>query len=90
MRSKLTTEVGRRILHAVGTFGAYLVDDAAGGYMGKDGKTNINYEQGVAEEVMANYGLILGATPDTQGGVLYVFLLSFVPLITQVYIKSNT
>ena len=38
------------MLDALSSFGAYLVDDAAGTYLGKDGKTNINYEQGVAEE----------------------------------------
>ena len=56
---------------ALSTFGAYLVDDAAGTYLGKDGKTNINYEQGVAEEVMQEYGLILGASPRTQKGILF-------------------
>ena len=54
MRSKLTTEVGRRILHAVGTFGAYLVDDAAGNGLGD---VNINYEVGVAAEVLELYGV---------------------------------
>ena len=33
------------MLHALATFGAYLVDDAAGTYLGANGKTNINYEQ---------------------------------------------
>ena len=54
MRSKLSTEVGRRILHAVSTFGAYLVDDAAGNGLGD---VNINYEVGVAAEVLELYGI---------------------------------
>eukprot|EP01047_Picozoa_sp_COSAG01_P008937 COSAG01_NODE_360_length_18184_cov_21.881780_19_plen_410_part_00 len=67
----LNTTVGKRILRALATYGAYLVDDAAGTYLGKFGKTNINYEQGVAEEVMENEGLIVGASPHTQQGVLF-------------------
>jgi hypothetical protein len=69
--TKLKTVVGKRILKALTRFGAYLVDDAAGTYLGKFGKTNINYEQGVAEEVLANFGLILGVSPHTQGGSLF-------------------
>jgi hypothetical protein len=69
--ARLKTVVGKRILKAASTFGAYVVDDAAGSYLGEYGKTNINYEQGVAEEVMQNYGLILGASAHTQQGVLF-------------------
>ena len=70
--AKLKTVVGKRILRALVTFGAYIVDDAAGTYLGAFGKTNINYEQGVADEVAENYdGLILGASPHTQGGLLF-------------------
>ncbi len=54
MRSALNTEVGRRVLHAVSTFGAYLVDDAAGSGLGN---VNINYEVGVAAEVLELYGM---------------------------------
>eukprot|EP01045_Picozoa_sp_COSAG04_P013383 COSAG04_NODE_947_length_9223_cov_6.404757_6_plen_454_part_00 len=69
--AELKTVVGKRILHSLATFGAYLVDDAAGTYLGAYGKTNINYEQGVAEEVLENFGLILGASPHTQKGILF-------------------
>lgn len=69
--AKLKTVVGKRILKALSTFGGYVVDDAAGTYLGEYGKTNINYEQGVADEVMENFGLILGASPHTQQGVLF-------------------
>ena len=68
---KLKTVVAKRILKALSTFGAYVVDDAAGTYLGEYGKTNINYEQGVADEVMENYGLDLNASPHTQHGVLF-------------------
>ena len=68
--TKLKTVVGKRILKALTRFGAYLIDDAAGTYLGKFVKTNINYKQGVAEEMLANFGLVLGASPHTQGGKL--------------------
>jgi len=63
VKTQLTTEIGRRILRAVVNFGAYATDDAAGTYLGRNGKTNINYEQGVDAEVHANYGLELSAFP---------------------------
>jgi hypothetical protein len=68
VQASLSTVVGARILHAVSTFGAYLVDDAAGTYLGDNGKTNINYEQGVDAEVLANYGLQLSASPKDGRG----------------------
>lgn len=62
LRSGLKTVVGARFLHAVATYGAYLVDDAAG-YQNANGwgNTNINYEQGVAEEVMELYNISIKA-----------------------------
>jgi hypothetical protein len=61
VRTALTTDVGRRILQAVSTFGAYLVDDAAGKGLGD---VNINYEVGVAAEVLDLYGIQM--LPSTQ------------------------
>lgn len=69
--ASLQTGVAKRVLDAMTSFGAYVVDDAAGGYLGPDGKTNINYEQGVSQEVLAEYGLILECGPDTQSGALF-------------------
>ena len=54
VRTALATEVGRRILGAVSTFGAYLVDDAAGRGLGE---VNVNYEVGVAAEVLELYAI---------------------------------
>jgi len=71
VNATLTTVAGRRILSALASFGAYIVDDAAGAYMGRHGKTNINYEQGVAEELFENEGLVLSCSPKTNGGRLF-------------------
>lgn len=66
LRSGLKTVVGGRFLQAIVTYGAYLVDDAAG-YQDTNGwgNTNINYEQGVAEEVMELYNISINAQYGT-------------------------
>merc|ERR1711971_959204 len=74
LNASLKTVIGSRMLHALSNFGAYLVDDAAGSYMGENGKTNINYEQGVDAEVYHNYGLQLSASPKDAKGTNPIYV----------------
>eukprot|EP00911_Craspedida_sp_UC1_P001645 UC1_evm4s1245 len=72
LNATLRTHVAQKLLRAASEFGAYVVDDAAGTSLGPNGKVNINYEDGVAAEVAAQYdGLELDCTPTTQSGLLF-------------------
>ena len=84
----MKTVVGSRILRALSTFGAYVVDDAAGTYLGEYGKTNINYQQGVDAEVLANYGLQLSASPKDSHGFNPIFD-DFTAIFRSLQVVSN-
>lgn len=86
LRKAMTTVVGARVLQAISTFGAYLVDDAAGSYFANgNGKTNLNYEQGVRDEVTDLYGLDLNAEANSSNPLFD----DFTAIFRQLHAVSN-